>query len=84
MMDDVRMSQSQAEFYGLLNHFVENRKNDFDALVGLEAPPDYVWKDKDYGNDDIRELDLIQVTEKDIKFTVNLRKSVRLYAICGV
>jgi hypothetical protein len=84
MMDDVYKDQGEVAFYGVLDNFVLNHEDDFDELVGLEAQPDYVWKHPKFAKDEIRELDLIAVTNSDIKFTVNLRKTVTLYAICGV
>lgn len=84
MIDNVRMVESKTNYYSLLDFVVQNHKNDFDELVGLTAPGGYEWKSKDYANDEIRQLDLIEMTELEITFTVNLRKSVRLYSICGL
>lgn len=44
MVDNVRNTSSTEEYYQVLNFVVENHKDDFDGLVGLEAPPDYVYK----------------------------------------
>lgn len=64
----------------LLTFFVQDHKNDFDKLVGLEAP-NYVYKSTDFANDDIRDLNLIEVNYKGIKFTSDITKTMRLYAV---
>lgn len=84
MIDNVRKVDTKANYYSVMDLIVANHKDDFDYLVGLEGPDGYVWKTKEYEKDEIRQLALIQLTKYQITFTVNLKKSVTLYAICGL
>lgn len=78
-----QIEADQVAYMSTLQFIVDEHKDDFDALVRLKAPG-FNYESKDYANDDIRQLDLVEVEESEITFTVNLRKTVRLYSICGI
>ena len=78
-----QVEEDQTAYMKTLNFIADERKNDFDSLVRLKAPG-FNYESKDYANEDIRQLDLIEIEENGITFTINLRKTIRLYSICGI
>lgn len=83
MIVDVRERSSQAEYESLLNYVWNRHKDDYDALIAIEAP-DFEIKAERYAKDEIRQLNLISMEASGIKFTVDLSNTMRLYAICGI
>ena len=84
MANDVKISGTLQDYREVLQHIVDNHKDDYDQLVGLEAEPNFSYKSSEYANDEIRDIDLRQLTAHDITFTVNLHNTIELYAICGI
>jgi hypothetical protein len=83
MIVDVRNNSTQSDYINVLNFVVSQHKDDFDELVGLEAP-NFIYKSEDYSNDDIRDLHLFSIKTNGIEFTVDLTNTIKLYAICGI
>lgn len=83
MMVNFREVSTESEFQGMMDKFVLNHKDDFDALIGLETT-EYSYKSDELENGDIRSLNIISLSSNNIKFTVDLTKTMKLYAICGI
>lgn len=84
MANEVKTGATMQEYLIVLQTIVDNHKNDYDKLVGLEADPYFSFKTPEYANDEIRSIDLRKLTAYDITFTVNLHNTIELYAICGI
>lgn len=83
MIVDVKQNENDTKYHMVLDYIVQSHKDDFDKLIGLEAPG-YVYKSSEYENDEIRALNMISYTANSIKFTVDLTPTMKLYAICGI
>lgn len=76
-------TEGQVAYYDMLDFIVDKNKDNFDALIGVETSG-YTYKSKAFEDKTIRDLNLISVTYKHIKFTVDLTSTIKLYAICGL
>lgn len=78
MIDTVK--DDHVAYMATLQFIVDHQNDKFDKLVRLKADG-FLYEDQDFADDKIRQLDLIEIKEKGIIFTVYLRNTVRLYAI---
>ena len=83
-MNDLRNANiSQTDLTIAYQMIVNQHIGDFDSLVGLEAT-NFTYKSNDYANNNIRQLNLYSLTEKGMKFTVDLSNTMKLYAVWGL
>lgn len=78
-----RMNNDTAGYLKLMNLVVQQHTGDYDPLVYLSGPG-FLYQSSAYQNDEIRKLALREAAWYQITFQIDLKNTVRLYAICGL
>jgi hypothetical protein len=85
MIEDTRaLINNDTQYMEIMAQLVLNQEGDYDALIALEGPLDFKWEAKVIQDDVLRDLELVKLSESGYTFTVDLRKSLQLYSICGI
>ena len=83
LVDDFRVQNNTSGYIKMMNLIVEQHVGDYDPLVYLSGP-NFEYQSSEVKNSKIRDLNLRAASWKEITFKIDLRSTVKLYAIWGV